>query len=45
MADPAAPLLAWGFDPIFFGAQRMTASTSTAYRGHARWSSCMRATT
>ena len=25
MSDPAEPLLAWGFDPIFFGAQRMTA--------------------
>jgi len=24
MTDPAAPLLAWGFDPIFFGAERMT---------------------
>jgi len=22
--DPAKPLLAWGFDPIFFGAERMT---------------------
>lgn len=25
MAEPMAPLLAWGFDPIFFGAERMTA--------------------
>lgn len=24
MTDPDAPLLAWGFDPIFFGAERMT---------------------
>jgi predicted amidohydrolase YtcJ len=24
MTDPAAPLLAWGFDPIFFGRERMT---------------------
>jgi predicted amidohydrolase YtcJ len=24
MTDPAAPLLAWGFDPIFFGIERMT---------------------
>ncbi len=24
MPDPTAPLLAWGFDPIFFGAGRMT---------------------
>ncbi len=24
MDDPAAPLLAWGFDPIFYGAQRMS---------------------
>ena len=24
MEDPAEPLLAWGFDPIFFGEQRMT---------------------
>ena len=24
MTDPAAPLLAWGFDPIFFGTERMT---------------------
>jgi predicted amidohydrolase YtcJ len=24
MADPKTPLLAWGFDPIFFGTQRMT---------------------
>lgn len=24
MADPKAPLLAWGFDPIFFGTERMT---------------------
>ena len=24
MTDPAQPLLAWGFDPIFFGAERMT---------------------
>jgi predicted amidohydrolase YtcJ len=24
MTDPAKPLLAWGFDPIFFGAERMT---------------------
>ncbi len=24
LQDPAAPLLAWGFDPIFFGAERMT---------------------
>ena len=24
LADPAAPLLAWGFDPIFFGRERMT---------------------
>ncbi|MES2533200.1 MAG: amidohydrolase [Pseudomonadota bacterium] len=24
MADPKAPLLAWGFDPIFFGSERMT---------------------
>ncbi len=24
MTDPGAPLLAWGFDPIFFGAERMT---------------------
>ncbi len=24
MKDPAEPLLAWGFDPIFFGKQRMT---------------------
>jgi len=24
MEDPRAPLLAWGFDPIFFGAERMT---------------------
>ena len=23
MTDPAAPLLAWGFDPIFFGTERM----------------------
>ncbi|BAN26158.1 amidohydrolase [Caballeronia insecticola] len=22
--DPAAPLLAWGFDPIFFGSERLT---------------------
>lgn len=26
MADPDAPLLAWGFDPIFFGSERMTVS-------------------
>ena len=25
MTDPDAPLIAWGFDPIFFGTQRMTA--------------------
>jgi predicted amidohydrolase YtcJ len=25
LADPAAPLLAWGFDPILFGSERMTA--------------------
>lgn len=25
MADPAEPLLAWGFDPIFFGEERMAA--------------------
>jgi len=24
LADPTAPLLAWGFDPIFFGTERMT---------------------
>ena len=24
LTDPDAPLLAWGFDPIFFGAERMT---------------------
>jgi predicted amidohydrolase YtcJ len=24
MDDPAKPLLAWGFDPIFFGSERMT---------------------
>ena len=24
LSDPDAPLLAWGFDPIFFGAERMT---------------------
>ena len=24
MTDPARPLLAWGFDPIFFGSERMT---------------------
>ncbi len=24
MDDPKAPLLAWGFDPIFFGSERMT---------------------
>lgn len=24
IADPAEPLLAWGFDPIFFGSERMT---------------------
>lgn len=24
LTDPAAPLLAWGFDPIFFGRERMT---------------------
>jgi predicted amidohydrolase YtcJ len=24
MTDPEAPLLAWGFDPIFFGSERMT---------------------
>ena len=24
MTDPAKPMLAWGFDPIFFGAERMT---------------------
>lgn len=24
MADPVAPLLAWGFDPIYFGNDRMT---------------------
>ncbi|MGA0572183.1 amidohydrolase [Variovorax sp. VNK109] len=24
MTDPATPLLAWGFDPIFFGTTRMT---------------------
>lgn len=24
MSDPAEPLLAWGFDPIFFGAERMS---------------------
>ncbi|HZH07834.1 MAG TPA: amidohydrolase [Lautropia sp.] len=24
MADPVAPLLAWGFDPIYFGSERMT---------------------
>ena len=24
MSDPAQPLLAWGFDPIFFGTERMT---------------------
>ncbi|WP_218509522.1 amidohydrolase [Variovorax sp. dw_308] len=24
MSDPAKPLLAWGFDPIFFGKERMT---------------------
>ncbi|MEJ8857770.1 amidohydrolase [Variovorax robiniae] len=24
MTDPAKPLLAWGFDPIFFGKERMT---------------------
>ncbi|MDA7418581.1 amidohydrolase [Xenophilus arseniciresistens] len=24
MADPEAPLLAWGFDPLFFGTERMT---------------------
>ncbi len=24
MSDPATPLLAWGFDPIFFGTERMT---------------------
>lgn len=24
MPDPKAPLLAWGFDPIFFGTERMT---------------------
>ena len=24
MTDPAKPLLAWGFDPIFFGTERMT---------------------
>ena len=24
MTDPKAPLLAWGFDPIFFGTERMT---------------------
>ena len=24
MTDPARPLLAWGFDPIFFGTERMT---------------------
>ncbi len=24
MTDPATPLLAWGFDPIFFGTARMT---------------------
>lgn len=24
MTDPQQPLLAWGFDPIFFGAERMT---------------------
>ena len=24
MTDPAQPLLAWGFDPIFFGTERMT---------------------
>ncbi|WP_296558054.1 amidohydrolase [Pigmentiphaga sp.] len=25
LADPDAPLLAWGFDPVYFGEQRMTA--------------------
>jgi predicted amidohydrolase YtcJ len=24
LSDPDAPLLAWGFDPIFFGSERMT---------------------
>lgn len=24
LTDPAAPLLAWGFDPIFFGTQRLS---------------------
>ena len=24
LADPAEPLMAWGFDPMFFGAERMT---------------------
>ena len=24
MTDPAQPMLAWGFDPIFFGTERMT---------------------
>jgi predicted amidohydrolase YtcJ len=24
LADPAAPVVAWGFDPIFFGGRRMT---------------------
>lgn len=26
IADPDAPLIAWGFDPIFFGARRMVAA-------------------
>lgn len=26
LKDPAAPLYAWGFDPIYFGARRMTAT-------------------